>query len=171
MTLTPAAVHTDAFIGNKKLNCGPGSKPCGNACIPKDHKCRASWNKPVKLAAAAATLTAAGVGATALFHKRAEMRQAARELAFPAINTAFAAGNIARGNIASAAANMYHAAEGARNVKENINTLARGYGSDIRGLVNRGREAVYKWKHHRPAAKRRDTYARGFKVDLDQLAL
>lgn len=171
MTLSPTSLRVDAFIGNKNLNCGPGSKPCGNACIPKDHKCRASWNKPVKLAAAAATLTAAGVGATALFHKRTEMRQAARELAFPAINTAFAGGNISRGNVAAAAANMYHAAEGARNVKANVSTLARGYGSDIRGLVNRGREAAFKWKHHRPAAKRKDTYAKGFKVDLAQLSL
>lgn len=55
MTLTPATVRrlepgrtrSDVFIGNKKLNCGPGSKPCGNTCIPKDHKCRASWNKPI----------------------------------------------------------------------------------------------------------------------------
>lgn len=40
MSLTPASIRTDRIVGNnRKLNCGPGSKPCGNACIPKAHQC------------------------------------------------------------------------------------------------------------------------------------
>ena len=55
-----ALTRNDVFIGNKKLNCGPNSKPCGNACIPKDHQCRASWNKPVKLDGVVKSVTLSG---------------------------------------------------------------------------------------------------------------
>ena len=98
MTLTPLTVSADAFIGNKKLNCGPNSKPCGNACIPKDHKCRASWNKPVKVAAGAAAITGAALVGTALFHPRANMRRAAGEVINPITQAGFGAANAAVGN-------------------------------------------------------------------------
>jgi hypothetical protein len=103
MTLTPATIRTDAFIGsNKKLKCGPGSKACGNACIPKNHKCRASWNKPVKVAAGATVLTGAALLGTALFHPRSNMRRAAGEMLDPMAQAGFGAA-LTAGGIAAVA--------------------------------------------------------------------
>ena len=153
--LTPSVVRTDVFIGNKSLKCGPGSKPCGNACIPKDHRCRASWNKPVK--AVAATGAAAGVGlvATALLHKREGMRSAARASIEPLAQAGFAAGNAARGNWIGAAKNIANVGVTGRDLPRNLGVVARGYGSDIRTLINKSREAAFKAKHHRSAGSGR----------------
>jgi len=162
MTLTPATLRTDAFIGNKKLNCGPSSKPCGNACIPKDHKCRASWNKPVKLAAGAAALTGAAIVGTAFLHPRSGMRAAARSVVEPALQTGFGVGNIARGNWVGAAKNAANVAATGKDMGRNLSTLAKGYGTDIKGIVNRGRNAAFKWRNHRPAKRRDSPWAVGF---------
>tara|TARA_R110000772_G_scaffold168841_1_gene280600 strand:+ start:3345 stop:3815 length:471 start_codon:yes stop_codon:yes gene_type:complete len=144
MTLTPSTLRTDAFIGNKKLNCGPGSKPCGNACIPKDHKCRASWNKPVKLAAGAAALTGAAIVGTAFLHPRSGMRAAARAVIEPALQTGFGVGNVARGNWVGAAKNAANVAATGQGMGRNLSTLAKGYGTDIKGIVKRARNAAFK---------------------------
>lgn len=162
MTLTPATLRGDAFIGNKKLNCGPGSKPCGNACIPKDHKCRASWNKPVKVAAGAAALTGAAIVGTAFLHPREGMRSAARQVIDPALQTGFGIGNVARGNWAGAAKNAANVAATGQGMGRNLRTLAQGYGTDIKGLYNKGREAAFKARHHRPAKRRDSIWAEGF---------
>lgn len=171
MTLTPATLRRDAFIGNKKLNCGPGSKACGNACIPKDHKCRASWNKPVKVAAGAAALTGAAIVGTAFLHPRSGMRQAAREVINPALQAGFGLGNVAQGNWVGAAKNAANVAASSQGLGHNLRTLAQGYGTDLRSAANRGRNAAFKWRHHRPAKRRDSVYAAGFTTDLAQLAL
>jgi hypothetical protein len=146
--------RTDKWIGNKDLNCGPGSKPCGNACIPKDHKCRASWNKPVKALKAAAVIGGVGLVGTAILHPRSGMRQAARGLMEPVMHGGFALGNVARGNFTGAAANVSNAGLSAGNFKQNATSLAKGYGTDIRNAGNRIKAAAFKWKHHRPAKRR-----------------
>jgi hypothetical protein len=162
MALSPATLRTDAFIGNKKLNCGPSSKPCGNACIPKDHKCRASWNKPVKVAAGAAALTGAAIVGTAFLHPRSGMRAAARAVIEPALQTGFGVGNVARGNWVGAAKNAANVAATGQGMGRNLSTLAKGYGTDIKGIVNRGRNAAFKWRNHRPAKRRDSIWATGF---------
>lgn len=162
MTLTPSTVRTDVFIGNKKLNCGPGSKPCGNACIPKGHKCRASWNKPVKVAAGAAALTGAAIVGTAFLHPRSGMRSAARQVINPALQTGFGIGNVAQGNWVGAAKNAANVAASSQGLGANLRTLAQGYGTDIRSAANRGRNAYFKWRHHRPAKRRDSIWAEGF---------
>lgn len=145
-------LRADRFIGNNnKLKCGPTSKPCGDACIPKNHKCRASWNKPVKAVKIGLTAGAVGLVATALIHPRTAMRGAARGLVEPLTNAGFGVGNIARGNQVQAAKNFADAALSAKNLKKNLNTLRVGYGQDVRNLGNRAKEAHFKWKHHRPA--------------------
>lgn len=162
MTLTPSTLRADAFIGNKRLNCGPGSKPCGNACIPKDNKCRASWNKPVKLAAGTAAVVGAGLVGTALFHPRANMRRAAGEMFEPITQAGFGAANAAGGNWPGAAKNFANAALSGRNFGKNARTVAEGYGTDIRNTVNSARNAYFKWRHHRPAGRRDSIWATGF---------
>lgn len=162
MTLTPQTIRADGLLGNKKLNCGPGSKPCGGACIPKDHKCRASWNKPVKIARNVAVLTGAAVVGTALFHPREKMRNAARNTLEPVLQAGYALGNTARGNFSGATVNVANIGLTAKNLGGNARTLAEGYGTDIRNIYNRGKEAVFKMRHHRPAAKRDSIYATGF---------
>jgi hypothetical protein len=171
MTLTPSSVRADAFIGNKKLNCGPNSKPCGNACIPKAHKCRASWNKPVKVAAGAAALTGAAVIGTAFLHKRPSMRQAAREVIEPTLYAGFAANNVVRGNWPAASRNIANAIAAGRYLKRNFETLAEGYGTDVRGLVNRARGTAFKLRYHRPAKRRDSVFAPGFELDTATLEL
>lgn len=178
MTLTPATTRSDVFLGNKKLNCGPNSKPCGNACIPKDHKCRASWNKPVKVAAAVGAAAGVGLVATAFLHKREGMRSAARASIEPLAQAGFAAGNAARGNWTGAAKNVANVAMTGRDLPKNLKTVAQGYGTDIKNLVNRGRNAAFKAKHHRQAKGGRvpglnydSIWAVGFTPELDQLAI
>ena len=150
--LTASHFRDDAWIGNnKKLKCGPTSKPCGNACIPKRNKCRASWNKPVKAAAGALTIATLGVGATALFHPRARARQAARGIAEPVMHAGFGAANIARGNRTQAAKNFYNAATSGSKVYTNTKSLAQEYGTDLKNAGNRVRNAYYKSRNHRPA--------------------
>jgi hypothetical protein len=161
MTLTPATLRTDAFIGNKKLNCGPGSMPCGNACIPKGNKCRASWNKPVKIAAGAAAITGAALVGTALFHPRANMRRAAGEMFEPITQAGFGAANAAAGNWPGVAKNAAKMAMSSQNLGKNIKTVAQGYGTDIKSAYNKGKNAYFKWRNHRPG--RRDSFwATGF---------
>jgi hypothetical protein len=168
MALTPATVRADRFLGNnKKLNCGPGSKPCGNACIPKDHKCRASWNKPVKVAAGAAALTGVALVGTAILHPRAKMREAARGLAEPMMQAGFGVANVARGNWVGAAKNAANVGMAGRGMGKNLRTVAEGYGTDIRNGVNRAREAGFKWKNHRPAKRRDSVWAEGFEPRTD----
>lgn len=162
MALTPTSLRADAFIGNKKLNCGPSSKACGNACIPKDHKCRASWNKPVKLAAGAAALTGAAIVGTAFLHPRSGMRKAAREIIEPTLQTGFGIGNVAQGNWVGAAKNAANVAATGRGMGRNLSTLGKGYASDIKNLYNKGREAAFKARHHRPAKRRDSIWAEGF---------
>lgn len=157
MALTPAALRKDAFIGNKKLKCGPGSKPCGNACIPKDNKCRASWNKPVKVAAGVAALTGAAILGTAFLHPRANMRRAASEVLEPALETGFGLGNVARGNWVGAANNAARVAVSGRNVGRNLSTLAQGYGTDIKNVVNHVKTVGFKSRHHKPSMRRTDS--------------
>lgn len=157
-----ARARRDAFIGNKKLKCGPRSKPCGNACIPKDHKCRASWNKPVKLAAGTAALTGAAIVGTAFLHPRANMRRAAGALFEPISQAGFGAANVAGGNWPGAAKNFANAAIAGREMGPNLRTLGKGYSSDIRNLYNKGREAAFKSRHHRPAKRRDSIWAEGF---------
>jgi hypothetical protein len=166
-----ALTRNDVFIGNKKLNCGPNSKPCGNACIPKDHKCRASWNKPVKLAAGAAALTGAAIVGTAFLHPRSGMRAAARQTIEPALQTGFAVGNVARGNWVGAAKNAANVAATGQNIGSNLRILGKGYASDIKSIYNKGRNAAFKARHHRPAKRRDSIYAAGFSPELDALAL
>lgn len=163
--------RNDVFIGNKKLNCGPNSKPCGNACIPKDHQCRASWNKPVKLAAGAAALTGAAIVGTAFLHPRSSMRSAARQTIEPALQTGFAVGNAARGNWAGAAKNAANVAATGQGMGRNLSTLGKGYASDIKALYNKGRNAAFKAKHHRSAKRRDSIWAEGFSPEPDQLAI
>jgi hypothetical protein len=139
-------------LDRKTLNCGPGSKQCGNACIPKDRKCRASWNKPVKAAAAIGGLAAAGLVGTALFHPRTNMRNAARGMIEPVMQGGFAAGNAARGNWGGAAKNMANAGLAAEGFGRNARTVASGYGTDIRNAKNRAKTAYFRWRNHRPTA-------------------
>jgi len=139
--------HDSIFNGQSlELNCGPGSKRCGDACIPKKKKCRASWNKPVKLVGGAAALAGAGVIGTALFHPRPKMRKAASAIINPVTQTGFALGNIVRGNVPGAANNAVNAAATAESFGENAKSVARGYGEDIKksykklkGRVNKKR--------------------------------
>lgn len=146
------ALRADRILGNNsKLRCGPGSKPCGEACIPKNHKCRASWNKPVMAVKVGLTAGAVGLVATALIHPRSAMKNAARGLVEPLTHTGFGVGNIARGNGVQAAKNFADAALSAKNLKGNLNTLRKGYSQDIRNLGYRAKEAHFKWKHHRKA--------------------
>ena len=171
MAITPASLRIDAFVGNKKLNCGQGSKPCGNACIPKDHKCRASWNKPVKIAAGAAAFTGAAIVGTAFLHPRAGMRGAAREVIEPALQTGFGLGYAIRGNWAGVAKNAANVASTGQGLGKNLRTIAEGYGTDIRNVANRAKDAHFKWRYHRPAKRIDAIYASGFSLDLDQLAI
>lgn len=146
------AGRKDAWVGNdKKLKCGPGSKPCGNACIPKNHKCRASWNKPVKALKAGAALAGVGLVGTALFHKRANMRAAAAGLGEPVMHGGFALGNIALGNKAQAAKNAVNAMMSAKNFKKNVVTLGKGYGQDVSSAYAAAKKVVFKARHHRQA--------------------
>jgi hypothetical protein len=156
MAITPSSIRADAFIGNKKLNCGPNSKPCGNVCIPRSHKCRASWNKPVKAAAAIGAAAGVGLVATAFLHKRPGMRSAARASIEPLAQAGFAAGNVARGNWTGAAKNVANVGMTGRDLPKNLKTVAQGYGTDIKNLVNRGRNAAFKAKHHRQATRSAD---------------
>ena len=151
VNLTPATVRADAFIGNKKLNCGPGSKACGNACIPKDNKCRASWNKPVKVAATVGAVAGVGLVATAFLYNRSGMRSAAQASIEPLAQAGFAAGNIARGNFAGAAKNAANVAMTGRELPKNLKYLAKGYGTDLQNVVNRGRSAAFKARYQRQA--------------------
>lgn len=142
----------DAFVGNdKKLKCGPNSKPCGNACIPKNHKCRASWNKPVKALKAGAVIAGVGLVGTALFHKRANMRSAAMGLGEPVMHGGFALGNMAAGNKAQAAKNVANAMLSAKDFKKNVKTLGKGYGQDVSGVYAAAKRTVFKARHHRQA--------------------
>lgn len=146
------AKRKDAFVGNdKKLKCGPNSKPCGNACIPKNHRCRASWNKPVKALKAGAVIAGAGLVGTALFHKRANMRAAAAGLGEPVMHGGFALGNIAMGNRAQAAKNAANAMSSAQNFRKNVTTLRKGYGQDVGSVYAAAKRAVFKARHHRQA--------------------
>lgn len=145
-------LRADRFLGNnRKLNCGPGSKPCGEACIPKNHKCRASWNKPVTAAKVGLTAGLVGLVATSLIHPRSTMRNAARGLVEPVTHSGFGIGNIASGNPIRAAKNFSDAAMAAQNFRGNVNTLRVGYSQDIRNLSGRVKEAHFKWKNHRKA--------------------
>ena len=171
MTLTPASFRLDAFVGNKKLNCGPGSKPCGNACIPKDHKCRASWNKPIKVAAGAAAITGAALVGTAFLHPRSGMRSAAREVIQPALEAGFGLNNVTRGNWGGAAKNAANFVATGKGFGRNLKTIAEGYGTDIRNVTNRAKDAHFKWRYHRPVKRIDTVYASGFSLDLDQLAI
>jgi len=166
-----ALARNDVFIGNKKLNCGPTSKPCGNACIPKSHTCRASWNKPVKVAAGAAALTGAAIVATAFLHPRSSMRSAARRTIEPALQTGFGIGNIARGNWVGAAKNAANVASSSRGLGLDLNTLRKGYGADIKSAINRGRNTAFRMRYHRRAKRRDSVYASGFNVDASLLTL
>jgi hypothetical protein len=155
-SLTPSTVRNDRLFGNnKKLKCGPGSKPCGNACIPKNHKCRASWNKPVKLAAGVLGVGAVGIGATALFHKDPKMRAAAAGVVEPVSQIAFGVGNAARGNYTGTLSNLGKAAIAGQNLGPNLRTLGEGYKRGAGNMWNQARgkakEAGFKAKHHRPA--------------------
>lgn len=157
MNLTPATIRFD-----RRLNCGPGSKQCGNACIPKSSKCRASWNKPVKALATVGAIAGAGLVGTALFHPRSGMRNAARGMMEPVMQGGFAAGNAARGNWGGAAKNMANAAATSQGIGRNARTVAQGYGTDISNVYNRAKTAVFKWRHHRPAKRRDSPWATGF---------
>ena len=125
-----------------QLECGEGSKRCGNACIPRWKKCRASWNKPVKLAAGAAVLTGAALAGTAFFHPRSEMRKAAREAANPVVHGGFALSKLASGNIPGAAKSSVNAATSGEKVGENVRTLAKGYGKDLNNFYKKGKKLV-----------------------------
>ena len=154
--LTAAHFRGDVFIGNKKsLKCGSNSKKCGNVCIPKDHKCRASWNKPVKAAAVAGGAAAVAVGATALFHPRARARNAARGIAEPVAQGGFAVANVARGNFVGASKNVLNASIAGRGFRKNARTLAQEYGTDLKrmrtSVSNRFKKASFKAKNHRRA--------------------
>lgn len=57
MELTPSTLRFD-------LQCGPGSKPCGQACIPREHECQITGAARRKVAKAVGLSLAAGtVGA------------------------------------------------------------------------------------------------------------
>lgn len=152
--------RTDA----RKLNCGPGTKQCGNACIPKDRKCRASWNKPVKALAAGGAILGAGLVGTALFHPRSNMRNAARGMLGPVMQGGYAAGNAARGNWGGAAMNIANAASMSQGLGRNARTVAQGYGTDIRNAYNAGKTAAFKWRYHRPARRGDSIWAQGFEA-------
>lgn len=124
-------------LDGPQLECGPDSKRCGKACIPKWKKCRASWNKPVKLAAGAAALTGAVVAGTAFFHPRSEMRRAAASTLEPLLQSGFALGNTARGNTTGAVKNVVNAATSGQDLGKNAKTLARGYGEDLTNVYKR----------------------------------
>lgn len=150
--LTADHFRDDAFVGNKKsLKCGPTSKKCGNACIPKSHKCRASWNKPVKVAATVAGVGAIAVGATALLHPRSGARRAARALIEPVTQAGFGAGNIARGNLVGASKNILNVVNTSKGVGRASRSLAREYGTDLRSLQNRFKRSLFKAKYHKRA--------------------
>jgi hypothetical protein len=100
------------------------------------------------------------------------MRSAARGVIDPALQTGFGLSNAARGNWPGAAKNAAQAVASGQGIGRNVNTLTRGYGTDIQNLINRGRNAAFKARHHRPAAARRDSiYATGFSTDYTQLAI
>ena len=125
------------WIGNsRKQKCGPKSKPCGKACIPKNHKCRASWNKPVKAAALTTAVVGGAVAVTAIAHPQKSVRWAAQSLAKPLLHGGFAAGNAARGNLVGAANNFRDAVLSGRNFKRNLSKVARAYGTAIKGGFN-----------------------------------
>lgn len=163
MTLTPSTIRADVFFGNNnKLKCGPGSKPCGNACIPKGHTCRASWNKPVKAVAGATVLAGAAVVGTAFLHPRSGMRSAARAVVDPVVQAGFGANNVVRGNWAGAAKNAANVAMSSQNLAPNLKTLAKGYGTDLSTLYNKGKNAAFKARHHRQAGRKDSVWATGF---------
>ena len=141
-----------------QLKCGPESKRCGNACIPKWKKCRASWNKPVKALAGAAALTGAAVAGTALFHRRSEMRNAARGMMNPIVQTGFAAGNLARGNTPGAANNAVNVAASAEGFGGNAKTVVQGYGKDLKNLHKRGKQIFSKNKSGYRVTSRQTPY-------------
>ena len=150
--LTADHFRDDVFVGNKKsLKCGPTSKKCGNACIPKSHKCRASWNKPVKVAATVAGVGAVAVGATALLHSRPAARAAARALIEPVTQAGFGAGNIARGNLVGASKNILNVVNTSKGVGRASRSLAREYGTDLKSLQNRFKRSSFKAKYHKRA--------------------
>jgi len=160
MTITTGDLRNDRLFGNnKKLKCGPTSKPCGNACIPKAHKCRASWNKPVKAAAGALTVAGVGLTATMFLHPRAKARKAAAGLVAPVVNAGFGLGNMATGNQAGAAKNFADAALSGRNFGKNVKSLAHEYGVDIANAKGRVRNIWFKHRNHKQAK------SGGFKFD------
>lgn len=136
---------------DKKLNCGPGSKQCGNACIPKSHKCRASWNKPVKAAAAVAGAAGLGLVGTAFLHKREGMRSAARSVIEPVAQAGFAAGNLARGNKAGAMNNVANVIATSKGAGKNLQYVAKGYGRDLQFALELGKNRYFKMRHHKQA--------------------
>lgn len=99
------------------------------------------------------------------------MRTAARQTIEPALQTGFAVGNVARGNWAGAAKNAANVAATGQNIGNNLRTLGKGYASDIKSIYNKGRNAAFKARHHRPAKRRDSIYATGFSPELDALAL
>jgi len=99
------------------------------------------------------------------------MRQAAREVIEPTLQAGFAAGNVARGNWPGAAINIANVAATGRNMGRNLRTLSEGYGTDIRGLVNRARGTAFKLRYHRPAKRRDSVFAPGFELDTATLEL
>ena len=90
------------------------------------------------------------------------MRAAARAVIEPALQTGFGVGNVARGNCVGAAKNAANVAATGQGMGRNLSTLAKGYGTDIKGIVNRGRNAAFKWRNHRPAKRRDSIWAEGF---------
>jgi hypothetical protein len=90
------------------------------------------------------------------------MRSAARAVIDPTLQTGFGVGNVARGNWAGAAKNAANVAATGQDLGKNLGTLAKGYGTDIKGAVNRGRNAAFKWRNHRPAKRRDSVWAEGF---------
>jgi len=141
----------DAARLDRKLNCGTGSKQCGNACIPKGNKCRASWNKPVKAAAVTAGAAGLGLVGTAFLHKRQGMRHAARQAVEPITQAGFAAGNLARGNKTGAMKNMANVLRSSRGVGKDLKFIARGYGRDLKSALELGKNRYFKARYHKRA--------------------
>lgn len=141
----------DAARLDRKLNCGTGSKQCGNACIPKGNKCRASWNKPVKAAAFTAGAAGLGLVGTAFLHKRQSMRNAARQVIEPVTQAGFAAGNLARGNKAGAMKNMANMISTSRGAGKNLKFVAKGYGRDLKYALELGKNRYFKARYHKRA--------------------
>lgn len=136
---------------DRKLNCGPGSKQCGNACIPKSKKCRASWNKRVKAAALTATAAGLGLVGTAYLHKRSGMRQAARRVIQPVAQAGLAFENIAQGNMLGAAKNVAKVITTSKGAGKDLKFIAKGYGRDLKYALELGKNRYFKARHHKRA--------------------